>query len=115
MSIELENTTKTLDEVKQKHTWKVVINSEKGTDYYVQTYLEVLTIHDGIVVGKNRIIDVPMVKVKMADMLADESNFTYKDESGADKTVPIKDIPLIVAQYCDQAAVDAQAKFDAQD
>lgn len=117
MSIEISRTTETIDleTVIDERTFKTVINTEKGTDYSLDVFREQTTTHNGNVVSNNRDIDVTGLHFPMSEMLADTSDFVYKDILGNDKTIPVKDIPVLIPQYIEKLVAEMKIFIASQD
>ena len=99
MSIELENTSKTVAVVKEERTWRTEINTVAGKDYFVNIFREISETQDGDVVKTDRdSLEVKKLKTMMDDIVASTETVSYKDKTGTDKTFPMCDIPFVIPE-----------------
>lgn len=99
MSIELENTSKTVDVIREERTWRTEIFTEKNTDYNLKIHREIVESQDGVALAPDReSLEVPQLAVKMDDVVASTEIISYKDKDGTDKTIPMSDIPFIIPE-----------------
>jgi len=114
MSIEITNETKSVGIVKTERSWREEIFTELGTDYTTVIHREEVTTLDGEVISKDRVnLQVPNLTVKISDLVASDAIIPYKDIDGVDKTIALKDVPLLLPEVFEYLIAQEKARLDA--
>ena len=97
MSIALSTETKEVEITKEERTWRIELFTEAGSDYYAICHREIKESHDGDIKKLDRdSLEVNQLRFLLADTLASSETVSYKDIGGTDKTIPMKDVGMII-------------------
>ena len=110
MSVELENTTKSIDVIRKERTWRVEMFCDRNSEYQFVIHREISETQDGEFLPVDReSVEIPRYQVGVNSVLASEENVTYTGLDGNTRTIPAKDLPLLVSKFCDDEIARAKA------
>lgn len=102
MSTELTNETKTVEVIRKERTWRIEAFTELDTEYQLMIYREISETQDGEKLPVDRDnVEIPRYQIGVNSILESNDTVTYTDINGIEKTVNVKDLPILITQFCD--------------
>ena len=97
MSTEISSESKTVTETKNERTWRVTIETPRGTDYKIKAHRQVEVLEDDVF-DHFEDAELKEIEESMTNIVAMDDTVSYKDKTGTGKTVPIADLPFLVPE-----------------